>query len=101
MATNIANAISAYANAANRPVAKGTTGADGDTTFGDVLEQSTREAIGTLRKSETMSALGTAGKADLTDVIQAVNNAETTLQTVSALRDKVVSAYQDVLKMSM
>jgi flagellar hook-basal body complex protein FliE len=101
MATNITNAINAYSNAASRPVTQGLAARDSDVSFGDVLEKSAREAIDTMRKGETTSAAAVVGKADLTDVVQAVNNAETTLQTVTALRDKVVSAYQEILKMSM
>ena len=40
-----------------------------------------------------------AGKADLADVVTAVSNAELTLQTVVAVRDRVVAAYLDILKM--
>jgi len=32
-------------------------------------------------------------------VVTAVTNAEVTLQTVVAVRDKVISAYQDILRM--
>jgi flagellar hook-basal body complex protein FliE len=40
-----------------------------------------------------------AGKADIVDVVNAVNQAELTLDTVVAVRDKVVSAYQSILNM--
>ena len=40
-----------------------------------------------------------AGQADLMDVVQAVGNAEMTLQTVVAVRDKVVNAYQELMRM--
>jgi flagellar hook-basal body complex protein FliE len=39
------------------------------------------------------------GEADLRDVVAAVNNAEVTLQTVMAIRDKVVDAYTQILRM--
>jgi len=41
------------------------------------------------------------GKADLTAVTQAVNNAEIALQAVLAVRDKVISAYQDISKLAI
>ena len=99
MATNIANAISAYANTAARSVGNGLGVREDGPSFGDVLEKTARDTIGTMRKSENMSALAAVGKADITDVVQAVNNAETMLQTVTALRDKVVTAYQEILRM--
>jgi flagellar hook-basal body complex protein FliE len=46
-----------------------------------------------------MSIAGVAGKADVNDVVTAVTTAEVTLQTVVAIRDKVISAYQDILRM--
>ena len=39
------------------------------------------------------------GKANLVDVVQSVNAAEITLDTVVAVRDKVVAAYQSIMNM--
>ena len=39
------------------------------------------------------------GKANLVDVVQSVNAAELTLDTVVAVRDKVVAAYQSIMNM--
>lgn len=64
-----------------------------------MLEQAARGTIATLRGGEQMTARAALGKADLTDVITAVTNAEVTLQTVTTVRDKVVSAYQEILRM--
>jgi flagellar hook-basal body complex protein FliE len=40
-----------------------------------------------------------AGKADLTEVVTAVTNAEITLKTVLAIRDRVIQAYQEIARM--
>lgn len=90
------NAAAAYANTAS-----GVTGVGPrtPTSFADVLEDTARSAIGGMKKGETLSALGTVGQADLTDVVQAVSNAEVTLQTVTAVRDKVLTAYQEIMRM--
>lgn len=101
MPANINDAISAYSATAGRSIKSGMSPRDDGAAFGDVLEKATRDAIGTMHKGEQMSALGTLGKADITDVVQAVNNAEMTLQTVTSLRDKVVNAYQEILRMPM
>jgi flagellar hook-basal body complex protein FliE len=37
--------------------------------------------------------------ADLQQVVNAVTAAELTVQTVTAVRDRVISAYQEVLRM--
>jgi flagellar hook-basal body complex protein FliE len=40
-----------------------------------------------------------AGKANMIDVVTAVAETETTMQTLVSVRDKVIAAYEDVLKM--
>lgn len=95
---NPVNAAAAYAATAAKTVGGGMAPRDG-ASFGDALEDVAKEAIGSLQKGETMSALAAVGKADLTDVVQAVSNAEVTLQTVTAVRDKVLNAYQEILRM--
>jgi flagellar hook-basal body complex protein FliE len=102
--TAISNALAAYANAA-KSVAGGDTaagaGADaanGDT-FGDLLKKAASESVKAGDASEKQSLLATAGKANVTDVVEAVSSAEVTLQAVTAVRDRVVSAYQEILRM--
>lgn len=102
MTSGIGNALSAYAAAGRVATSDGTpSGNSSGSGFGEVLEKVARETVGTLRKSENLSALAVTGKADMTEVVQAVNNAEMTLQTVTAVRDKIVNAYQEILKMPM
>jgi flagellar hook-basal body complex protein FliE len=55
--------------------------------------------IDTLRKGEQKSAQAVAGQVDIRDVVMAVNNAEVTLQTAVAVRDKVIQAYQEIMRM--
>ena len=51
--------------------------------------------------SESMAVKAMQGKADLTDVVTAVSDAETALTTVVAIRDRVINAYEDIIKMPM
>ena len=46
-----------------------------------------------------MATSNITGKADIVDVVNAVNQAELTLNTVVAVRDKVVAAYQSIMNM--
>jgi len=101
--TSINNAVAAYANAA-----KALTGAvDGDNgaaaaageSFGDLLKQAATQSVKTGAESEKQSLMATAGKANVTDVVTAVSAAEVTLQAVTAVRDKAVAAYQEILRM--
>jgi flagellar hook-basal body complex protein FliE len=102
MSIKIADAVAAYANAAKSAVtgaAPSSGGAAGGSSFADLVNNAAGEAVGALQKSESTSLQAVTGKADLTEVVTAVSNAEVTLQTVAALRDRVVSAYQSILQM--
>lgn len=67
--------------------------------FGDMVKKAGRDAVESLRHSEKMSAEAVTGEADLVDVVQAVTNAEMTLQTVVTMRDRMMSAYQEIMRM--
>lgn len=67
--------------------------------FGDLVTDAVKNAIDSGRASEEMSAKGIAGTADLREVVTAVTNAEVTLQTAIAIRDRVIRAYQDITSM--
>jgi len=104
MAIPFSNAAAAYANAATRglasPGGKSSSPVDGPS-FGDMLETAVSQSIDTMHQGEEMTAKGIVGKADLADVVNAVTNAEVTLQAVVNVRDKVISAYQEILRMPM
>ena len=51
------------------------------------------------KAAELATASAVSGEADLTDVVTAVSNAEITLQTVVTVRDRVIAAYQEILRM--
>lgn len=69
--------------------------------FSDFLTNALQDSVQTMKHGEQMAAAGTAGKANLLDVVSAVNAAEVTLDTVVAVRDKVISAYQSIMDMSI
>src|SRR3954464_14244264 len=101
--TSINNALAAYSNAAKAlaGAAKddgGATAAAGES-FGDLLKKAATDSVKTGAESEKQSLLATAGKANVTDVVTAVSAAEVTLQAVTAVRDKAVAAYQEILRM--
>jgi len=68
-------------------------------TFSELVGESLQTAKATAYKGEAVSMQGLAGKADLTDVVTAVSNAELALNTVVSIRDRVINAYQDIIKM--
>jgi len=67
--------------------------------FGAMLGEALQNTINASKQAEGISAQAVAGKADVTDVVTAVTNAEVALDTVVAVRDRVISAYQEILRM--
>lgn len=101
---NITEATSAYSAALNQ-LKKTSSDADaggaGGASFGDILKQSFQTVVDAQQKSEQVSGAALAGKADMTDVLQAVTDAELALNTVLAVRDKVVQAYEQIMRTPM
>lgn len=68
--------------------------------FGDMLKQALDETIETSKTGEQKIASVTGGRdGNIVDVVTAVAEAETTLQTVVTVRDKVIAAYQEIMRM--
>jgi flagellar hook-basal body complex protein FliE len=67
--------------------------------FSDFLSGAIKDSIGTMNKGEQAATAQLAGKANIVDVVNSVNAAELTLDTVVAVRDKVVAAYQSIMNM--
>lgn len=94
-AAKVTNAASQVNNAALTDASPGAR----EISFADLIQQSVQDSVDVMKTGEEMSAKAVTGEADLTDVVQAVTSAELTLQTVTAVRDKVISAYQDIMRM--
>jgi flagellar hook-basal body complex protein FliE len=73
----------------------------GTTDFGEMVGDATKSALNTIRTSEQVAAAGVSGNADVQQVVQALSDAELTMQTVVAVRDKVLGAYNDIMKMTI
>lgn len=86
------------AKAASSPAASAADSAASGS-FGDFLSDAVKNSIGTLKTGEAMATRQLAGQADIVSVVNAVNAAEITLDTVVAVRDKVVQAYQSIMNM--
>lgn len=69
--------------------------------FASVLGGVASDAVESLKKGEAMSFAGIQGKANTREVVDAVMQADQTLKTAVALRDKIVSAYLDIVKMQI
>ena len=72
---------------------------DGQGSFASVL----KEAIGSVaemgRKSDAQTRAAAGGKANIVDVVTAVSETEVAIDAVVAVRDRVIAAYEDIMKM--
>jgi len=100
MTVALTNALAAYRKAADgfgsQTLQPSKTGSSD---FSGLVKDAIGTATETMARGEKVSAQSIAGKAELTDVVTAVTSAELTLQTVVAVRDRVIQAYQEVMRM--
>lgn len=73
----------------------------GNSGFGAMVENLVGGTADRLRTAEAASAKQVAGKGDLIDVVTAIGAAETALDTMVAVRDRVVGAYTDIMRMQI
>lgn len=103
MATDISTALSAYQAAVSRVIEpsadKTETTVAPEGTFAALVKNTVEETAELTQKADLLSIQAVKGTADLQDVVMAVSNAEMALQTVVAVRDKVISAYQEIMQM--
>jgi flagellar hook-basal body complex protein FliE len=67
--------------------------------FGAMLKSAMTDTLHQTRAAETKMAQQASGKAELIDVVTAISSAEASLDTVMAVRDQVISAYQEIMRM--
>ena len=101
-------AASAYAQVQAGGGAGGIAGGDGFGTeaagsggFGTALEQALQGVVQSGHAADAAAARGISGEGNLTQVVMAVSKAQMALQSTTVIRDRVVQAYQDIMKMSI
>lgn len=100
MVVNVGDVLKSYRNTiktldegAGSTVDAGKTGQ-----FGDILGNMLNGTVDSLKTSEKVSLSAVQGKASINEVITAVSSAETALQTVVTIRDRVIAAYQELMR---
>ena len=74
-------------------------GASNGPDFGGMVERAVQGAVQSAHAAENDAMTAIAGGGNITEVVEAVSRAELALQTTTAIRDRVVSAYQDIMRM--
>lgn len=67
--------------------------------FADMLTSVMGDMTQASKAAETQMAASVQGQGSLIDVVTAVSSAEASLETVMAVRDQVISAYQEIMRM--
>lgn len=101
------DALSAYGRARGiapggpgaAPAAGGAEAGQGD--FGSLVAGAVGQVGDALGKAESASLRQVAGKGDLIDVATAIGAAETALDTMVAVRDRVVNAYNEIMRLQI
>jgi flagellar hook-basal body complex protein FliE len=83
------------ANIANGLGAAQDSGPSFSSVLNNVIDSVSQAAV----KSDAQAQAVANGKANMVDVVTAVAETETAVQTLVSVRDKVISAYEDILKM--
>ena len=99
-------AASAYANIARLAADPSSAlagaiagGNKGDTSFTSVLKDAMASIQETGKKSDAQAQAMANGKSNMVDVVTAVAETEVAIDAVVAVRDKVIAAYEDIMKM--
>jgi len=67
--------------------------------FSGILKAAMDRIGETQAKAQEATMQAVSGKADVAEVVAAINNAEIALDAVVAVRDRVISAYQEIMRM--
>ncbi len=77
----------------------GETAEDGG--FAQLLKNAIGSVAASGKAADTQTLAAADGKADLVQVVTAVAESQAAMQTLVAVRDKVISAYEDVMRMAI
>ena len=95
-------AANAYANLA-RILDTGGAGKGGGESGGPSFSSILKDALGSVadagRKSDAQTVAMAQGKANVMDVVTAVAETDVAVSTLVSVRDRVIQAYEDILKM--
>lgn len=101
--TNPGMAAGAYAlqqKLSSNPTAFVQKPANGGDSFADILEATVGSARDAGKRSDSMAMKAATGQpTDLVEVVTAVAESEAALESLVAVRDRVVAAYEEIMRM--
>ncbi len=88
------SALNAYKQASSSTASEGSS-------FGATLSHALNNAVALGQQADATATDAVANGGDVTHVVTAISKAQLALQEIVTVRDKVVQAYQDVMRMSI
>lgn len=67
--------------------------------FGELVKSAVADTATSLKAGEAAASQVAAGEASLVDVVTAISAAEVSLETALAVRNRVIEAYQEIMRM--
>jgi flagellar hook-basal body complex protein FliE len=106
MALPIGAATTAYANVAkllnnqgSKPAINQVADLGGGNDFAKLLGQAVQGVVDSGKVSDTKAMDMVNGKGDMVDVVTAISQTELAMDTMVAVRDRVISAYEEIMRM--
>ncbi|NKC33673.1 flagellar hook-basal body complex protein FliE [Falsiroseomonas selenitidurans] len=96
MAIGAAQAAAAYASAGTGGRAPGAAAGED---FGAALGRALEAGVAIGRSADVQATQALMGQGSVSEAVLAISRAELALQTAVTLRDRVVAAYQEVMRM--
>jgi flagellar hook-basal body complex protein FliE len=93
--SNASKLIQDAAKTSSGAAGQGTQGAD----FGKLLADQVQGVVDAGKTSDKMSLDLVNGKANVVDVVTAISQTELAMESMVAVRDKVISAYEEIMRM--
>ncbi|MGE0230614.1 MAG: flagellar hook-basal body complex protein FliE [Flavobacteriaceae bacterium] len=87
MAGQGANPVAAEKTSANLP------------DFGKMVGEVLADVADSGRAADTAAKAAVAGRGDIVDVVTAISETEMAMETLVSVRDKVISAYEEIMRM--
>jgi flagellar hook-basal body complex protein FliE len=76
-----------------------TVGETSGPSFGDLLKNAVGSVLEAGRRSDVQTQQMAAGRANVVDVVTAVAETEVTVETMVAVRDRMINAYEEIMRM--
>ena len=106
MALPVSAATAAYANVATllnngaaKPAVNQVADATGGNDFARLLGQAVQGVVDSGRVSDAKAMDLVNGKGDMVDVVTAISQTQLAMETMVTVRDRVISAYEEIMRM--